>query len=47
MHELISIHMYARASKSNILGNYPIYVRITIQRKRKEFSTKIYVDPKN
>jgi len=44
MKEAINIHMYARASKPNYLGQLPIYVRITIQGKRKEFTTKIYVE---
>ena len=32
----LSVHMYARASKANATGHYPIYVRITIDGKRSE-----------
>lgn len=42
----LSVHMYARASKANATGHYPIYVRITIDGKRSEFSTKKFIDPK-
>lgn len=42
----LSVHMYARASKANAIDRYPIYVRITIDGKRSEFSTKKFIDPK-
>ena len=42
----LTIHIYARAAKANKSGLHPIYVRITLNGKRSEFSTKKYVDPK-
>lgn len=36
----VTIYMYTRAVKANKAGLHPIYVRITIQGKRTEFSTK-------
>lgn len=46
MNTTITIHMYARASRVNKIGDLPIYVRITINGERTEFTTKMYVDPK-
>lgn len=45
MSHQVTIYMYARASKANAAGQHPIYVRITIQGKRTEFSTKKFIDP--
>ena len=47
MKESITIHMYARTSQTNHLGQHPIYVRVTINGQRKEFTSKIFVHPKN
>ena len=40
------IHIYARAAKANSSGLYPIYIRITLNGKRSEFSTRKFIDPK-
>lgn len=40
MSNQVTIYMYTRAVKTNKEGLHPIYVRITIQGKRTEFSTK-------
>lgn len=39
--------MYARTSQTNHLGQHPIYVRVTINGQRREFTSKIFVHPKN
>lgn len=41
----ITIHIYPRLSKSNSAGLPPIYFRITINGRRKEFSTKKFINP--
>ncbi|MEN5435831.1 site-specific integrase [Sphingobacterium faecium] len=51
MSNQVTVYMYARAAKANKAGLHPIYVRITIQGKRTEFSTKKFItsakwDPK-
>lgn len=46
MNAKVNTHIYARAAKANKFGKYPIYIRITIDGKRKEFSSKYYIDPK-
>ena len=40
-----TLHIYAKNSRPNLNGHCPIYVRLTIDGKRIEFSTKKYVDP--
>lgn len=45
MSHQVTIYVYARASKANAAGQHPIYVRITIQGKRTEFSTKKFISP--
>src|SRR5690606_23290907 len=42
----LTTHIFARAAKANLAGEYPIYIRITIDGKRSEFTTKKYIDPK-
>lgn len=46
MKSSFTTHIYARSSKANSSGHYPIYVRITVNGQRTEFSTKKYIDPK-
>ena len=42
----LTTHIYTRAAKANKSGLHPIYIRITLNGKRSEFSTKKYIDPK-
>ncbi|CAM2774983.1 Site-specific recombinase XerD [Flavobacterium succinicans] len=44
MKEKITLHFYAKATKSNSSGLLPIYVRLTIDGKRLEYSTKKFID---
>ena len=41
----ITLHFYAKSTKSNSAGQFPIYVRLTVNGKRLEFSTKKFIDP--
>jgi biopolymer transport protein ExbB/TolQ len=41
----ITLHFYAKSTKSNSHGQFPIYVRVTVDGKRLEYSTKKFVDP--
>ncbi|MFD2555443.1 site-specific integrase [Sphingobacterium tabacisoli] len=45
MSSQVTVYIYARASKANAAGQHPIYVRITIQGKRTEFSTRKFIHP--
>lgn len=40
-----TLHFYAKSTKSNSVGLFPIYVRLTIDGKRLEYSTKKFIDP--
>lgn len=40
----ITLHFYAKSTKMNINGNLPIYVRLTINGERTEFSSKKFID---
>jgi site-specific recombinase XerD len=42
----LTLHIYARAAKANAAGLHPLYVRITIDGKRTEFSSKKFINPK-
>ncbi|GAA4795562.1 site-specific integrase [Olivibacter ginsenosidimutans] len=42
----LTLHIYARAAKANAAGLHPLYVRITIDGKRTEFSSKRFINPK-
>ncbi|REH00979.1 site-specific integrase [Flavobacterium aquicola] len=44
MKEKITLHFYAKSTKANSKGLLPIYVRITINGKRFEYSTKKFID---
>lgn len=46
MENRISIHYFIKKSNANSKGNVPIYMRITLNGKRMEFSTNRFVDPK-
>jgi len=41
----ITLHFYAKSTKSNSAGQFPIYVRLTVDGKRLEFSSKKFIDP--
>lgn len=47
MNNTIITHMYTRAAKANKAGQHPIYISITINSERSEFSTRRFIDPKN
>ena len=47
MENRISIHYFVKKSNANSKGNVPIYMRITLNGKRMEFSTNRFVDPKS
>ncbi|WP_134091066.1 site-specific integrase [Olivibacter sp. XZL3] len=47
MNTTITLHIYARAAKANAAGLHPLYVRITIDGKRTEFSSKKFINPKH
>lgn len=40
----ITLHFYAKSTKANSLGLLPIYVRLTVDGKRLEFSTKKFIE---
>ncbi|MBN8642944.1 MAG: site-specific integrase [Flavobacteriales bacterium] len=40
----ITLHFYAKSTKTNAYGLLPIYVRLTVDGKRLEFSTKKFVE---
>ena len=40
MKSKITLHFYAKSTKANAAGLLPIYVRLTVDGKRLEFSTK-------
>jgi site-specific recombinase XerD len=40
----ITLHFYAKSTKANAAGRFPIYVRLTVDGKRMEFSTKKFID---
>lgn len=44
MKEKITLHFYAKSTKANSKGLLPIYVRLTIEGKRFEYSTKKFVE---
>ncbi len=46
MKEKFTLHIYARRNAPNVTGHLPIYVRLTVEGKRYEFSTKKFVNPK-
>ena len=41
----ITLHFYAKSTKSNSAGQFPIYIRLTVDGKRLEFSSKKFIDP--
>ncbi|MBF4473295.1 site-specific integrase [Flavobacterium sp. HJJ] len=45
MKEKITLHFYAKSTKANTKGLLPIYVRLTVDGKRLEYSTKKFIDP--
>ena len=40
----ITLHFYAKSTKANAAGQLPVYVRLTVDGKRLEFSTKKFVE---
>ncbi|MGV1012261.1 MAG: site-specific integrase [Flavobacterium sp.] len=47
MNTTVSVLFYIKRSKANIVGMCPIYVRVTIQTKRFEFSSNKFANPDN
>lgn len=41
----ITLHFYAKSTKANGTGLFPIYVRLTVDGKRFEYSTKKFIEP--
>jgi site-specific recombinase XerD len=40
----ITLHFYAKSTKANAAGQFPIYIRLTVDGKRLEFSSKKFID---
>ena len=40
----ITLHMYAKTTKANAAGQLPIYIRLTVDGQRFEFSSKKFID---
>jgi site-specific recombinase XerD len=40
-----TLHFYAKSTKANATGLFPIYVRLTVEGKRLEYSTKKFIEP--
>jgi site-specific recombinase XerD len=40
-----TLHFYAKSTKANATGLFPIYVRLTVEGKRFEYSTKKFIEP--
>ena len=40
----VTLHFYAKSTKANTTGRFPIYLRHTVNGNRLEFSTKKFVD---
>ena len=45
MNSKVTLHFYAKSTKANGKGLLPIYVRLTIDGKRFEYSTKKFIEP--
>lgn len=41
----VNLHFYAKSTKANTKGQLPIYVRLTVDGNRTEFSTKKFIEP--
>ncbi|GIQ61248.1 transposase [Flavobacterium collinsii] len=41
----VNLHFYAKSTKANTKGQFPIYVRLTVNGIRTEFSTKKFIEP--
>ena len=41
----VNLHFYAKSTKANAKGQFPIYVRLTVDGNRTEFSTKKFIEP--
>ena len=41
----ITTHFYAKSTKVNSSGQFPIYIRLTVDGKRLEYSTKKFIEP--
>ena len=44
MNAKITLHIYAKTTKANAAGQLPIYIRLTVDGKRLEFSSKKFID---
>ena len=40
----ITLHFYAKNTKANTSGQLPIYIRLTVDGKRMEFSSKKFIE---
>ncbi|MFV5694003.1 Arm DNA-binding domain-containing protein [Flavobacterium sp. LB3P122] len=40
-----TLHFYIKSTKANSAGLFPIYVRLTVDGKRFEYSTKKFIQP--
>jgi len=40
----ITLHIYAKTTKANVAGQLPIYIRLTVDGQRFEFSSKKFID---
>ena len=40
----VNLHFYAKSTKANAKGQFPIYVRLTVDGNRTEFSTKKFIN---
>ena len=40
-----TLHFYAKSTKANATGLFPIYVRLTVEGKRFEYSSKKFIEP--
>jgi len=39
-----TLHFYAKSTKANAKGLFPIYVRLTVEGKRFEYSSKKFIE---
>ncbi|MGG7034975.1 MAG: site-specific integrase [Flavobacterium sp.] len=45
MKDKVTLHFYAKSTKASTAGKFPIYVRLTVNGKRLEYSTKKFIEP--
>lgn len=42
----ITLHIYAKTAKANAVGQLPIYIKLTVDGERFEFSSKKFIKKK-